>query len=400
VKGAWSRQETRAAVLRYLWRSGGSFRPDVIAHIGLTDASISRIVADLKAEGLVDETRKRAPYRGGPSTFLTLSESQFVATIELSNNRAHVGVGNLKGEVLFSEHHELPDGTGAIAAETITAEAITGMADWCMRHDIALRQIAISIPGYHPGQASNPIVALRRDFITQTLEAALPDVPATFANSIVTRALAHRLQIGVTRDERPYFYVFLGHGVGGAFVDESAGSDDVLPCEIGHMVMDRQGAQCRCGHSGCLEAYVSTGAMAPLFGKAEQHMLTPRDSWREGVRQSDHVPSHARAEIDLRLTQLGTAIGNALNLNRVRRVVVAGWPSALQDRARPTVLAGIDRSLFGGATGVDLSFSAMKPGREPASGIALATFAFIGRGGHVVPAPGRKRARRPALETS
>jgi predicted NBD/HSP70 family sugar kinase len=396
VKGAWSRQETRAAVLRYLWRSGGSFRPDVIAHVGLTDASISRIVADLKAEGLVDETRKRAPYRGGPSTFLTLSESQFVATIELSNNRLHAGVGNLRGEALFSEQHELPDGAAAMAAETTTAAAITSMADWCLRHDIVLRQIAVSIPGYHPGGASNPIVALRPDFITWTLEAALPDVPATFANSIVTRALAHRLQIGVTRDERPYFYVFLGHGVGGAFVDESAGSDDVLPCEIGHMIMDRQGAPCRCGHSGCLEANVSTGAMAPLFGKAEQQMLAPRDSWCEGVRLS----GHAEAEIDLRLTQLGTAIGNALNLNRVRRVVIAGWPSALQDRACPTVLAGIDRSLFGGAAGVELSFSAIELGGEPASGIALATFAFINRGGHVIPAPDRKRAQRLEPEAS
>ncbi|POR46996.1 ROK family transcriptional regulator [Bosea psychrotolerans] len=390
MKGAWSRQETRAAVLRYLWRSGGSFRPDVIAHVGLTDASISRIVADLKAEGLVDESRKRAPYRGGPSTFLTLSESQFVATIELSNNRLHAGVGSLKGEVLFSAQHELPDGTAAMDAESTAAAAITGMADWCLHHDIVLRQVAVSVPGYHPGQASNPIMALRRDFITRALEAALPEVPTTFANSIVTRALAHRLQIGVTRDERPYFYVFLGHGVGGAFVDESAGRDDVLPCEIGHMIMDRQGVPCRCGHSGCLEANVSTGAMAPLFGKAEQQMLAPRDSWRADVQLSPH----AGAEIDLRLAQLGTAIGNALNLNRVRRVVVAGWPGAVQDRAGPAVLAGIDRSLFGGAAGVDLSFSAIELGREPASGIALATFAFVNRGGHVTPAPGRKRTRR------
>lgn len=396
MKGAWSRQETRAAVLRYLWRSGGSFRPDVIAHVGLTDASVSRIMADLKAEGLVDETRKRAPYRGGPSTFLTLSESQFVATIELSNDRLHLGVGHLKGEVLFSQHHDLPDGTAARVAETVTAAAIAGMADWCRRNDIALRQIAVSIPGYHPGQASNPIMALRPDFITRTLDAALPEVPATFANSIVTRALAHRLQIGVTRDERPYFYVFLGHGVGGAFVDESAGSDDVLPCEIGHMIMDRRGARCRCGHADCLEAYVSTGAMALLFGKAEQQMLAARDSWREGVRLSHH----AKVDIDNRLVLLGTAIGNALNLNRVRRVVVAGWPSALQDRARPAVLAGIDRSLFGGAAGVDLSFSAIELGREPASGIALATFAFINRGGHVTPAPGHKRARRLTPEAS
>ena len=45
---AWSRQGTRAAILDYLWRSGGCFRPELIAHIGLTDASVSRIVNELR----------------------------------------------------------------------------------------------------------------------------------------------------------------------------------------------------------------------------------------------------------------------------------------------------------------------------------------------------------------
>jgi hypothetical protein len=96
-----SRRETRSAILRHLWCTGGSFRPALSSKTGLTDASISRIVADLKAENLVQETRLTAPYQGGPSAFLTLSKDRHVGAVEFSSGRVHVGVGSLTGEIRF-----------------------------------------------------------------------------------------------------------------------------------------------------------------------------------------------------------------------------------------------------------------------------------------------------------
>ncbi len=371
-----SRRETRSAVLRYLWCSGGSFRPALSDKTGLTDASISRIVADMKAENLVEETRLTAPYQGGPSAFLTLSKDRHVGAVEFSSGRVHVGVGSLTGEIRFSEWLELPDDADLETVRATYRRALHQLTDYVRRTGIQLRQIAVSIPGYHEDLPVNPIIAIDPANILADIQAAQPGVALLAANSIVTRAVAHQLKLGVSLAGGPYLYVFVGHGVAAALVDDFAASGDVAPCEIGHMVLDSRGPRCRCGHSGCLEAYVSTAAIAPAIGVRERDLLA-MGAWQTGRLK---LSARSRGDLSTRLVRLGHALGNTLNLTPVRRVIVAGWPAELGDQAPEAVLCGIDASLFGGASTVNLAFSNAELGREPAAGLALATYAYLQRG--------------------
>ena len=371
-----SRRETRSAVLRSLWCSGGSFRPALSETTSLTDASISRIVAELKSENLVDETRLTAPYQGGPSAFLTLSKDRHVGAVEFSSGRVHVGVGSLTGEIRFSEWLDLPDGADLETVRATYRRALHQLTDHVDRTGIQLRQIAVSIPGYHEDLRVNPIIAIDPANILADIQAAQPGVALLAANSIMTRAVAHQLKQGVGLAAGPYLYVFVGHGVGAALIDDFAASGDVAPCEIGHMVLDPRGPRCRCGHSGCLEAYVSTAAVAPALGIREQDLLTI-GAWQAGRLK---MSARSRGDLATRLVRLGHALGNALNLTPVRRVVVAGWPAELGDQVQEAVLGGIDASLFGGASTVTLAFSNAELGREPAAGLALATYAYLQRG--------------------
>lgn len=371
-----SRRETRSAVLRHLWCSGGSFRPALADRTGLTDASISRIVAELKAEQLIDETRLTAPYQGGPSAFLTLSKDRHVGAVEFSSGRVHVGVGSLTGEIRFSEWLDLPDGADRETVRASYRRALHQLTDHVQRTGIALHQIAVSIPGYHEDLRVNPIIAIDPANILADIQAAQPGVALLAANSIMTRAVAHQLKLGVGLSAGPCLYVFVGHGVAAALIDDFAASGDVAPCEIGHMVLDPRGPRCRCGHSGCLEAYVSTAAIAPAIGVREQDLLA-MGAWQTGRFK---LSARGRGDLATRLVRLGHALGNALNLTPVRRVVVAGWPAELGDQARDAVLGGIDASLFGGASTVTLGFSNAELGREPAAALALATYAYLQRG--------------------
>lgn len=371
-----SRRETRSAVLRYLWCSGGSFRPALSDKTGLTDASISRIVADLKAENLVEETRLTAPYQGGPSAFLTLSKDRHVGAVEFSSGRVHVGVGSLTGEIRFSEWLELPDDADLETVRATYRRALHQVTDYVRRTGIQLRQIAVSIPGYHEDLPVNPIIAIDPAGILADIQTAQPGVALLAANSIMTRAVAHQLKLGVSLVGGPYLYVFVGHGVAAALVDDFAVSGDVAPCEIGHMVLDPRGPRCRCGHSGCLEAYVSTAAIAPAIGVREQDLLA-MGAWQTGRLK---LSARSRGDLSTRLVRLGHALGNTLNLTPIRRVVVAGWPAELGDQAPEAVRVGIDASLFGGASTVNLAFSNAELGREPAAGLALATYAYLQRG--------------------
>lgn len=378
-----SRSDTRTAVLGHIWCQSGSFRTHISRNVGLTEASISRIIAELKAEGVIEESRRIAPYQGGPSAFLTLSKSIYVAALEVSNSRIHVAVGSLGGDIVFSEHHSLPDGADAEAVEATIGVAITDLARWVQRRDVVIDQAAVSIPGFHSGQTVNPIIALDAARLLQRLTQALPGVPVTVANSMVTRAVAYRLHEANKIRTDPYLFVYTGHGVGAAFVEDFADGGSVEACELGHMVVEPKGNLCRCGHRGCLETLLSSAALADVLGVAEADLIARGDQWIHEFR----ISAKAKRDIGERLFRLGLAIGNALNVSRSNRVVVTGWTGALPEEDRALLLDAIGQALLGGAAHIELTLAPANFGREPATGLALASHSFVRRGGARATAP-------------
>src|SRR4029078_7315992 len=98
-----SRRQTRAAILGHLLQSGGMFRPPLAKAVRLSEASLSRILFDLKAEGLIEEMRRPAPYFGGPTALVSLDSSVRLAAFELTGTHLSVGGGGLSGDVDFAE---------------------------------------------------------------------------------------------------------------------------------------------------------------------------------------------------------------------------------------------------------------------------------------------------------
>ncbi|MDF9821864.1 putative NBD/HSP70 family sugar kinase [Rhizobium leguminosarum] len=373
---ARSRQETRAAVLNYVWKKKGSFRTDIADNVGLTEASVSRIVSELRSEGVLSEKRQPAEYPGGPSAILTLSKNRYLGALEVSSNRVHAGVATLAGDRVFSERFDLKDGASAEAVSQVIGTAVAALADCAERSRLQLHLVGVSVPGYDPRRAANPIVMLNPSETLERLDASFPGVPVEIANSIVARAINQRLTLGTAGVSDDYLYVFAGHGVAAALVSEFWGNGEVTTCEIGHMVMDPKGPQCRCGHFGCLEAYLSTSAIAPRLKIDEVELLALGDAWPQRVPISEKTG----ADLNARLSRLGMAIGNALNLVRTRRVFLGGWPANLGEAGRASILAGIDSCLLGGAGSVVLNFVQSELGSEPAAALSLATFGYLKRG--------------------
>src|SRR5260370_1485100 len=104
-----SRRQTRAAILGHLLRSGGMFRPPLAKAVRLSEASLSRILFDLKAEGLIEEVRRPAPYVGGPTGLVSLDNSVGLAAIELTPHRLSVGVRGLSLQMHYTHPLPLPN---------------------------------------------------------------------------------------------------------------------------------------------------------------------------------------------------------------------------------------------------------------------------------------------------
>jgi glucokinase len=139
---------------------------------------------------------------------------------------------------------------------------------------------------------------------------------------------------------RPYdslLGVFWGTGVGGGIVlDGKPWVGRGAAGEIGHIVVELDGARCTCGRRGCMEAYAGRSAMeahaAKLVEKGEKTDLfklmkeRKRTRLTSGIwsRALEHGDKLAIAMIERALRALGAGVASACNVLDVECVIIGG----------------------------------------------------------------------------
>jgi glucokinase len=131
--------------------------------------------------------------------------------------------------------------------------------------------------------------------------------------------------------------VFWGTGVGGGIVlDAKPWTGRGAAGEIGHIVVELDGARCTCGRRGCMEAYAGRSAMeahagklvekgrkTDLFKLMKERKRTRLTSgiWARALEHEDELAVHM---IDRALRALGAGVASALNVLDVECVIVGG----------------------------------------------------------------------------
>jgi glucokinase len=150
-------------------------------------------------------------------------------------------------------------------------------------------------------------------------------------------ATAAEFQLGAGRPFDSLLGVFWGTGVGGAVIlDGGLWHGRGGAGEIGHMVVELDGARCTCGRRGCMEAYAGRAAMerhvrklvekgehTDLFELAEHHERTRLTSgiWSRALEKGDHL---AEKMIERAIGALGAGVASAVNLLDVEAVILGG----------------------------------------------------------------------------
>ena len=346
----------------------------------LSEASLSRILFDLKAEGLIEEVRRPAPYVGGPTGLVSLNNSVALAAIELTGQRLSVGVGGPSGELHYSERLPLPKTPTVESVGRVFHDALLLLRDWTRRRRVRLSQIGVSVPGLgRLSELDNPIIPCDVRLVRGMLGEMLAGVPVEFTNSVVAHATFHRCRTEDYPFTGAHLFVFVGQGVAGAWMDDPIEADALLPVELGHMVFGDGGPRCRCGHHGCVEAYTSLPALAELLGVPEPELLQLGTEWVNAIP----ISSRVRQELRRRLFRLGLAIGNTLNVKPCPAVAISGWPSLLAEGDRKALVDGIDACLLGGRQFAQVSIAFVSPsnGNDPNAALAFAACCLACRGG-------------------
>jgi predicted NBD/HSP70 family sugar kinase len=286
---------------------------------GLAPATVSSIVRDLAAAGLVT-TEPGAGRRG--TTVGIAASAGVVAGIDVGHSHVSVAVGALTGPLLAERRtplaHDHPAEVGITVAQGLLAEVCddAGVAPSTLRTfglglpapmTEGVVQSSAILPGWVGVNA--PEVARQRFGTAVHVE-----------NDANLGALAEHRN-GVARGHRSSVFVKVSTGVGAGIVLDGQllhGSGGTAG-EVGHLTIDENGPVCRCGSRGCLEAYASGGAL--------QAML--QDQLPDATVQDIVVAANAGHVSALRALEdaglhLGWALASVVNLLNPGLVVVGG----------------------------------------------------------------------------
>lgn len=311
-----NRVHNRSLVLQALFHLGAMSRADLARHSGLTRPTVSVLVAELEADGIVSEIGPREDVRvGKPATLVEINADAFhMIVLDLSSADRFVGaVVNLRGEIVERAELEL-DGAvrdDAIARVIRLAERLSALTPR------RILGIGVGSPGIVDDRG---VVreALHLEWFDLPLRERLANhfqVPVRVANDANVAALG----VHTFRDVPglSLMVITIEHGVGvGLIIGGSLVEGEQFSAgEIGHVTVDTasdgaSGDLCTCGRRGCLETVIGARYL------------------------SERVEGLGRDERDQVLRAAGRALGivtapviGALNLNEV----VLSGPSALLD---------------------------------------------------------------------
>ncbi len=246
-------------------------RVDVARQLAISPGSVTALTAELIEAGLIRETnaprRDAASSRGRPPVALGVrADALFVAGIKLSDHR-HTAVvldfaGNRIGHASI-DSASLQHGFNEII--DIAEGVLRAALESCALPLGKLTAVGLGLPGFVDHQTGmvpwSPLIRERDVALRETFAARI-GCPVAVDNDANMVTLAE-LWFGAGRALPDFASVTIEHGVGMGLVLNHRlyrGSRG-LGTELGHTKVQLDGALCRCGQRGCLEAYVADYAL-------------------------------------------------------------------------------------------------------------------------------------------
>ncbi len=332
----------RASVLYLLNGSKQLSRKDIAESLGLTPAAVSKICAELIAEGAINECGSLdcSAGAGRKKIILSLNSKEiFVLAIGIDKKGFNAAVCTLDGEekcgerFLFEKDASPEKCLCQAAKKSLELLKASGI----LKEKVIGAGVGI-VGGADKGKGTTagnygvwrPGVAVR-----SILEKEL-SMPVAIENNVKAFALA-----SLIFDRRHFadniLFVKWGPGVGSAIVIGGAvlGKTDSDSSEIGHYIAVPNGEKCRCKRNGCLETVISADALVcaakSLFGKKTTPCLFELTGGDETKIDISKVllASKADAPLGEKLLQsvrlLAKAVTNASAVIAPDRVVVFGY---------------------------------------------------------------------------
>lgn len=345
------RVDHRLKVIRVLRDQSPLSRVELCESLGLAPTTMTKLIADLLKEGLVDESGLQAQNGvGRPRHDLRIvPPSRQIVSVAIAPEGLTWAVVQLdlsvtkQGRVQFNVPARPPEETLDAIAVLVTDLIETSRG----KRDERLIGVAIAVPGFVDDQMRvslrAPHIGWLNVAIADSLEAQLR-LPVIVHNNARAMALAE-LQHLRSAGEPPLLYVQAKHGIGAAIVDSTASAlqHHYVLSELGNIPVQRHASaegsldDLRLGMVVNEQYLLSALGLKDLDGgvipELERRALAGDEAAARLYEQTVHY--------------LAIGLGIAIDLLNPRTIVLGGIYALASDRFRDDLLADIKRLAIG-----------------------------------------------------
>ncbi len=345
-------------MLRHIRQAGPVPRIELADRTGISRATVTTITAELLSHGLIEEVARADSSgdsrRGRPRVDLRINgKAHLLAGMKLTDRKLSLVLMDFEGAELAELETQMPasmQSPGQLATEigaalnVLTARAGRSLAD--------LSGVGVGIAG---------VVEAARGFVYWSpslsdrnipLGAVLSDhlgIPVFVDNDANLVAVAEQ-GFGLGRGHDDFIVVTIESGVGLGLVIGGKVYRGTRGCgaEFGHTKIHFEGALCRCGQRGCLEAYVADyallrealtvpGAADPTEG-TEARMQALLAAARAG-------DASARSILDRSGRVFAMGLANLVNIFDPELIILAGEQMQFDHLYADAVIEAMRRSI-------------------------------------------------------
>lgn len=356
------RRRNLSLVLGHLCEHGPASRATVAAGTGLTKATVSNLVPELLARGLVQESGKdQRTGVGRPGEQLRLAQGRVAAIgVELNVGWIHVLGADLSGDVVYEAVMDHDDAhVGAETTIDVLGEATELALRACRRDGLQVAGVTVAVPGsVDPASGVvrwSPYIGWHHVDLRAGLLARVQTMPSVvWIDSTRNLALLAECWGGAARTARDVVYLNGAVGVGaGVLVGRNVlRGTGGMGGEIGHIPLNPSGPRCGCGRRGCWETLVGMPALVHQAGLGAP--------WSDLVGRSspgpvlDEIARRAEAgdeAVTAALGELGSWLGVGaaviVNILSPEVVVLGGYFGVLERYLLPGALSEMRRHVAG-----------------------------------------------------
>lgn len=251
--------ENRRRIIKAILTGAPLSRTELSQQTGLSKMSVSNVVSDLIADGIVRETDKvKTPYGRSPVNLEICPDGRRFIGLYISRDALTAGLCDMTGHMVQTCHIPLAEETN----DTLM-DKLCGVIDTLMTVK-GPTPAAIGIASIGPLDRRSGVILTPPNFYhvhnlpVVTLLTGRYGLPVFLDNDTNACAVAEQY-FGQARHQSNVIFLGVSNGIGAGVIvgGRLCSGTNGLAGEVGHITVDVNGPRCSCGNTGCLELYAS-----------------------------------------------------------------------------------------------------------------------------------------------